>query len=125
MSKHLSLSMVMAVAALGLTAPLSAQARSAVSSTELEAAVAERPSAIREAVRDFLATDQARAVADRMGVSVSDLSSRLAGLDEASLQRIAEMAGIGDKALAGGVDTIVITTTTAIIILLLIIILVR
>lgn len=125
MSKHLSLSMVMAIAALGMTVPLSAQARSAVSSTELEAAVAERPGAVREAVRDFLSTDQAREVADRMGVSVSDMSARLAHLNEASLQRIAEMAGIGDEALAGGAETIVITATTAIIILLLIIILVR
>jgi transcriptional regulator with XRE-family HTH domain len=125
MSKHLSLSMIMAVTALGLTAPLSAQARSSVSSTELDAAVAERPGAVREAVRDFLATDQAREVADRMGVSVSGLSALVASLDEASLERLAEMAGISDAALAGGADTIVISATTVVIILLLIILLTR
>lgn len=124
MSKYLSLSMVMAIAALGLTAPLSAQVRSTVSSTELEAAVAERPTAVREAVRDFLATDQAREVADRMGASVFDLSARLADVDETSLQGFAEMAGIRDEVLAGGADTIVISATTAIIVLLLIILLV-
>jgi hypothetical protein len=121
MSKHLSLSVVIAVAALGLTAPLSAQARSAVSSTELEAAVAERPGAVRQAVRDVLATDQAQEVADQMDVSVSGLSALVATLDEAALNRLAEMAGISEEVLAGGADTIVISATTLIIILLLII----
>ena len=125
MSKHLSLSVVITVAALGLTAPLSAQARSAVSSTELEAAVAERAGASRQAIRDFLATDQAREVADRMGVDVSGLSALVATLDEAALNRLAEMAGISEEVLAGGADTIVISATTLIIILLLIILVAR
>ena len=42
MSKHLPLSMLTAVAALGLTTPLLAQGRTAVSSAELDAAVAPR-----------------------------------------------------------------------------------
>jgi len=125
MSKPFSLSMIMAVAALGLTAPLLAQGRSAVTTEELDAAVTERPAAVREAVREFLTTDAARALADRMGVSVSELSARVASIDRASLNRIAEQAGVSDEVLAGGADTIVITTTTAIIILLLIIILVN
>jgi len=125
MLKPLSLSMIMAVTALGLTAPLSAQARSAVSVAELDAAVAEQPSAVRVAVQEFLATDRAQALADGMGTSVSELSALVAGLDDASLNGIAERAGIGDEALAGGADSIVISATTAIIILLIIIILVR
>ncbi len=125
MSKPFALSMIMAVAALGLTAPLSAQVRSAVSVAELEAAVAEQPSAVREAVGDFLATDRAQALAAGMGMSVSELSAQVASLDDASLNGIAEQAGISDEALAGGSDTIVISATTVIIILLLIILLVR
>ncbi len=120
MSKQISLSMILAVAALGLTAPLSAQTRSAVSVAELDAAVAERPSAVREAVQEFLATDRGQEVADRMGMSVPDLSARVADLDKASLDRIAEQAGSSDEVLAGGANTIVISTTTVIIILLLI-----
>jgi hypothetical protein len=123
MFKPLSLSMLMAVTALGLTAPLSAQTRSAVSVAEMDGAVAEQPSAVRVAVQEFLATDRAQAVAAGMGMSVSELSAQVAGLDDASLNRIAQQAGIDDKALAGGEGTIVITATTAIIILLLIIIL--
>ena len=125
MFKPLSLSMLMAVTALGLTAPLSAQARSAVSVADLDAAVAERPAPVRAAVVEFLATDRAEAVAAGMRMSVSELSARVAGLDDASLNRLAEQAGIDDEALAGGEGSIVITATTAIIILLLIIILVR
>lgn len=122
MSKSFSLPMVLAVAALGLTAPLSAQTRSAVSATELDAAVAERPAAVRYAVQGFLATDRALDVADRLGVSVSELSSRVADLDDAALDRIADHTGISDQVLAGGADTVVLTTTTVIIILLLILI---
>jgi hypothetical protein len=125
MSKHVSLSFVIAFSALGLTAPLSAQVRSAVSSTELEAVVAERPGAVRQAVRDVLATDQAQEVADRMGMSVSSLSALVATLDEASLDRLAKMAGISEETLAGGADKIVISATTVIIVLLLIILVTR
>ena len=125
MFKPLSLSMLMAVTAFGLTAPLSAQVRGAVSVAELDAAVAERPAPVRAAVLEFLATDRAQAVAAGMGMSVSELSAQVASLDDASLNRIAEQAGIGDEVLAGGAESIVITATTAIIILLIIIILVR
>ena len=123
MSKSFSLSMFLAVAALGLTAPLSAQTRSAVSVSELDAAVAERPAAVREAVQEFLATDRGQEVADRIGLSVSELSARVADLDDASLNVIAEQAGISDEVLAGGADTIVISATTVIIILLLVLLL--
>jgi hypothetical protein len=123
MSKPFSLSMIMAVAALGLTAPLHAQSRSAVSVAELDAAVAEQPAVAQGAVRQYLMTDGVRAVAHRMGVSGSELSAAVASLDDASLARIASQAGISDQALAGGANTIVISATTAIIILLIVIIL--
>ncbi len=124
MSKSFSLSMILAVAALGLTSPLSAQTRSAVSVADLDAAVAERPApAVREAVQEFLTTDRGQKVADGLGMSASDLSARVADLDEASLNRIAEQAGISDEVLAGGADMIVISATSLIIILLLILIL--
>jgi len=125
MSKPFSLSIIMAVAALGSAAPAFAQTRSVVSSTELDAAVAEQPSAVRKAVREILTTDRAREVANRMGMSVSELSATVGSLDDATLNQIAGQAGISDEVLAGGADTIVISATTAVIILLIIIILVR
>ncbi|MHB1192088.1 MAG: hypothetical protein ACYC6F_03500 [Longimicrobiales bacterium] len=123
MFKPLSLSILMAVTALGLTAPLSAQTRSAVSVAELDAAVAEQPSAVRAAVQDFLTTDRAQAVAAGMGTSVSELSAQVAGLDDASLNRIAAEAGIDDEALAGGADSVVISITALLLIIIIIILL--
>ena len=123
MSKSFSLSMILAVAALGLTVPLSAQTRSAVSVAELDAAVAERPATVQEAVQEFLTTDQGQEVANRLGVSAPDLAARVASLDEASLNRIADQAGVSDEVLAGGANTVVISATTVIIILLLVLLL--
>ena len=125
MSKRLTLSMIMAVAALGLTAPLNAQGRTAVSSAELDAALAARPAGNRDAVREFLTTDQAQRVAGWMGLSPSELSVRVATLDQASLNLIAQRTGVGDPTLAGGANTIVISTTAIIIALLILILLVK
>jgi hypothetical protein len=125
MFKPLSLSMLVAVTAFGLTAPLSAQTRSAVSVAELDAAVAEQPAPVRAAVLEFLTTDRAQAVAAGMGMSVSELSDRVAGLDDASLNRIAEQAGVDDEALAGGADSMVISVTALLLIIIIIILLAR
>ena len=124
MSNHRTLSLVLAATALGLTAPLHAQGRSAVSTAELEAAVAVRPAGTRQAVRDFLALPQVQKVADRMGVSTADLSAQVAGLDQASLDRFAQQTAVADRPLAGGANTIVISTTAIIIGLLILILLV-
>lgn len=125
MSRRFLLSMSLILAALYMTAPLSAQSRSAVSDADLDAAIADRSSDVdfRSAIQDFLATDQGQAAADRMGVSTTDLSDRVADLDDASLNQIASYVGISPAALAGGADTVVITTTTLVIILLVILIL--
>ena len=127
MSRPFLLSLTVALAALCLAGPLSAQDRSAVSAAELDAAVAERPADgdVRGAIQEFLATDRGQDLADRMGVSVSDLSNRVANLDDASLNLIARQAGVSQEVLAGGANTIVITTTTLIIVLLVIILLTR
>lgn len=125
MSRPFLLSMTLALAALCLTAPLSAQDRSAVSVSELDAAIAERPADVdvRGAIQELLASDRGQEVTDRMGVSASDLSNRIADLDDASLNRIADDAGISQEAVAGGANRVVITTTTVIIVLLVIILL--
>jgi len=121
MSKHISLSMIVAAAALGFAVPLTAQSRSAVSGAELDAAVAVRLAGTRETVQAFLATDQVRKVAGQIGVSASELSARVAGLDQASLDRLAVRPEIRDQILAGGADTIVISSTVVIIALLILI----
>jgi CHASE3 domain sensor protein len=116
--------MIMTVAALGLAGPLYAQGRSAVSSAELDAAVVSRPDANREAIRQLLATPQAQKVAGQMGVSPSELSARVAALDQATVNQLAQQAQVNDPALAGGSSTVVIGTTALIIALLVIILLI-
>jgi hypothetical protein len=123
MSKHLTRFAVMAVAAMGLAAPLHAQGRSVVSSAELDAAVAARPATRREAVRNVLLTDQAQRVAIRMGINPSELSARVATLDSATLDQIAARTAASDPALAGGDMNVTITATVLIVALLVLIIL--
>lgn len=123
MSKHSALSLIIAVAAFGFTVPLAAQSRSAVSGAELDAAVAARPAGNRDVVQQFLATDQARAAADGMGVSTTELSSRVATLDPETMDRL--RAQLNERVLVGGADTIIISSTVVIIALLIIILLTR
>lgn len=123
MSKCRSLSLLTAAAVCGVAAPVMAQDRSAVTGADLDAAVAARPEAGREAVRSLLSSDEARQVAGRMGMTSDDLSARVAALDGASLDRLARQAGVNDQILAGGDQKVVISTTVIIIALLVIILL--
>ena len=123
MSKHRSPFMVAAFAALALAAPLTAQDRSAVNGTELDAAVAIHSTRREAAVRELLGTAQVRQVAEQMGVSVSDLATRVAALDAATLDQLVQLAGDEERVLAGGANTVVLSTTTIIIALLIIILL--
>lgn len=122
MSKLRTLSLIAAAATLGLSSPALAQGRSAVSGAELDAAVAARPANHRQVVREFLSTSEAQSVAGAMGVTTSDLESRLAIMDDAALARLAGQIEAGD--LAGGANTVVISTTAIIIGLLILILLV-
>jgi hypothetical protein len=125
MPNHRTLFMAMAVVSLGVATPLVAQGRSAVSPAELDAAAATRPVGNRQAVRNLLSTSQAQTVAGQMGLSAAELSARVARLDDASLNLLAERAGAGDRDLAGGDGTIIISTTAVIIGLLLLILLIK
>lgn len=124
MSKFFTRPMIMTIAALGLAGPLYAQGRSAVSSAELNAVVVTRPDANREAISRLLATDQAQKLAGQMGISPAELSARVAALDQATVNQLAQQVQVNDLALAGGSSTVVIGTTALIIALIVIIILV-
>lgn len=119
MSKHLSVSLVAAVAAIAIAAPVSAQQRSTVDVGTLDAAVSVHPAGNRAVITTALSSKEAQAAAARMGLSPDALSARIAALDDASAQKVA------DQILAGGDSRIVISTTAVIIGLLLIILLTR
>jgi hypothetical protein len=124
MSKQRSLFMVATFAALALAAPLAAQDRSAVSGTDLDAAVVTHSTRREAAVREMLGTAQVQQVAEQMGIAAPDLAARVAALDAATLDQIVQRAGGEERVLAGGANTLVISTTTIIIALLIIILLV-
>jgi hypothetical protein len=109
--------MLAAVTAIIVVAPLSAQQRSTVNSAALDAAVAGRP-ADRSVLNTAFSTPSAVVTAGRMGISPAQLAARVAALDDASAQQLA------DRVRAGGAN-LVISTTAIIIILLLVILLTR
>ena len=119
MSRKLSLSLLAAFAAISLTAPLSAQGRSTIDVSTLDGAVAARPVNNRAIVASALTSNNALASAASMGLSRSALETRIAALDDASAQQMAE------RILACGDSTVVISTTAIIIGLLLLILLTR
>jgi hypothetical protein len=121
MSRPRMPSMILAAVALTVAVPLSAQGRSSITTSELEAAATARPAGTREAVRDFLAVAQVQRVAARMGIDLTDLSAGVATLDQAALDQFAAQSPAGTRDLAGGANVVI--STTAIIIGLLILIL--
>lgn len=115
MSKSTTPFLIAALAATALSAPLSAQARSTVTTATLDATI--RGSAVnnRSLVVGALSSSDAIAAAGKLGVSPTQLSDRVAALDDASVNQYAE------RIRAGGANVVI--STTAIIIGLLILIL--
>lgn len=123
MTNRSAITAFLAVAALGFGAPLVAQDRSAINPTELKAAVGNRQTARAGAVRELLSSDQARKLAEGMGVSSGDLANRVSELDAATLDRLGEQAGVTDAMVMRRRANVVISTTAIIIILLILILL--
>ena len=124
MLKSIAVSGILALATLGASAPLAAQTRSAVSSTELESAVLKAPATNRETVQRFLRDSRVTEIAKKMGIQTADLAAGVSTLDEATLSQVAERTRAADRDLAGG-DTVVISTTVIIIVLLILILLLK
>ena len=116
MLKSIQFVMLAAVAAIIIVAPLSAQQRSTVSSASLDAAVAGRSVDDRSVLTTAFSSPSAVAAASRVGVSQVQLAARVAALDDATAQQLA------DRVRAGGANLVI--STTAIIIILLVVILV-
>lgn len=108
--------LVAAITTAALVMPLTAQGRSTTTSAALDAAVAARPATDRALVSFALTSNEAVAVAGRMGMNADAVNARVAALDDASAQQLA------DRIRAGGSNLVI--STTAIIIILLVLILV-
>jgi hypothetical protein len=121
--KSIALFGVLTVAMLGGSAPLAAQSRSGVSSTDLESAVITAPAPNQAAVQQFLQDERVIGVASSMGVSAADLANRVSTLDESTLSQVAERTRAADFNLAGGDQTIVLGTTAILLIIIIVILL--
>ena len=118
-SKLMPVVLLAALMTITLASPVSAQKRSTADAAVLDAAVAARPDRNRAVVTSALTSSDGLAAAARMGLSPDALSARIAALDDASAQKVA------DQILAGGDDRIIISTTAVIIGLLILILLTR
>lgn len=123
MLKYVAVFGVLAFAAMGTSAPLAAQAQSAVSSSELESAVVATPGTNQATVQQFLQDQRVIGVANSMGVSTADLSNRVSSMDETTLSQVAERTRAADLNLAGGDQKIVLGTTALLLIIIIIILL--
>ncbi|HKV75778.1 MAG TPA: hypothetical protein VJN95_14765 [Gemmatimonadales bacterium] len=122
MFKPLAYSGIVTLVTLAVSTPAAAQARSAVTASELETAVTATPAPNQAEVQRFLQDPRVVEAANGLGVRTSDLAARVGRLDEATLSQIATRTRATDPALAGG-STVVITTTVIIIALLILIVL--
>jgi predicted metalloprotease len=114
---------ILGLATLSTSAPLAAQAQSAVSSSDLESAVLAAPASNQATVQAFLQNNQVIGVANSMGVSTTDLSNRVSSMDEVSLSQVAERTRAAEAGLAGGDQTIVLGTTAILLIIIIVILL--
>lgn len=102
---------------------LNAQSRSTISSTDLQSAISSTRSEHQATLQGFLQNPRVADVAQGLGASMSDLSAKVATLDDATLTSLADQTRAADLGLAGG-ERYLLISTTAIIIILLILILV-
>jgi hypothetical protein len=110
-----------------VSAPVFAQQARVVDASAMDQALAAKAaseSAQRELVRRVLDRDDVRAMAARMGLSVEQADSAVAGLSGQELGTLAQHASaVEDAALAGGANTVVISVTTLLLILIIVILL--
>jgi hypothetical protein len=115
---------MLALATLATPTFAAAQARSAVSATDLETAVVAAPNPNQVEVQRFLHDPRVVEAAAGLGVRASDLAAGVSRLDESTLRQVAQQIRTADPARAGGDEKVVIGTTLLIVILLVVIILI-
>lgn len=114
MPRKPSFPLLAALALSVLTGPLAGQAASTIDPATLDAAVSAPPADARAVIGAALSSEWTMTAAATLGLDADELEGRIAALDDAAADRIAQ------RILAGG-STITISVTTLIIILLLLI----
>ena len=119
--------MFMFLATLMVSSPALAQQRHVATPSDMRQAVVQSAAArqqTRETLQTVLKDSQVRAVAHRLGLSVTRAENAVATLSGAELDQLAGPARDLSTQLAGGSNTIVISTTTLLLILIIVILLV-
>ena len=111
-----------------IASPAFAQVR-VVDAAALGQALAEKADAERvqrDVVQRVLDRDDARALAQRMGLNLQDARAAVATLSGAELAQLAQHAGaVESAALAGGATMVVISLTTLLLVLIIILLLAK
>lgn len=115
MSRMIPLAVLAAIAIGGTAVPVMAQSRSTIDAATLTRAVTAPVTDARATLTTTFATEQGKAAISKVGLSPDAVAARLAMIDDASADRLA------DRVLAGGRANVVISTTAIIIILLVLI----
>jgi len=127
MQRFRTLMAVLLAFILALSTSTAAEQRHAVAPTELAEGVAQhvaKQDADRAVIEAALSKPEVQEVADRAGVSASQLQSAVANLHGETLEQAATAARDVNQALVGGASTITFSTTTIIIILLVVILII-
>ena len=114
---------IVAAFALTMSAPLAAQGRSAVSPADLDAAITTRQSETRARVEQFFKTPEVRNAAEKLGISPTTLTAKVAGLDSATLNAVAAQIDQVQEPLAGGLPLGLGLVGLAVLIIILILVL--
>ena len=107
-------------AAFVLSSPLAAQSRTIVSSTGLDSAVTATQTDARAIVTRFIGTKEARAAATLMGISTTALAARVAQLDSAQVNKVAQQIALTEDPLTGGANILGISIGLILLIIILI-----
>ena len=89
-------------AAFVLSAPLAAQSRTVVSSTDLDSAVTVTQTGARETVTRFIGLKEVQTAAALLGISPTTLAARVAQLDSAQVNKVAQQITFTEDPLTGG-----------------------
>ena len=110
-----------------VSSPALTQQHHVATPSDMRQAVAQSAAArqqTRETLRTVLKDSQVRAVAARLGLSVTRADSAISTLSDTELDQLAGPARELSTQLAGGASTIVISTTTALLILIIVLLLI-
>lgn len=108
------------LAAFVLSAPLAAQSRTVASSTDLDSAVTASQTDAREIVTRFIGLKEVQTAAALLGISATALAARVAQLDSAEVNKVAQQISFTEDPLTGGANILGISIGLILLIILLI-----